>query len=165
LVIPTTPVQGPPFPHPPPPPPPPPPPLPTAPRLPSPGRRPNPPPTPQAACCMASLLSPDSSAHTDLAMLVCSVSLFPQLGTCPGAAERVGQDQSTFTFGRCVPTTVRCGRFRSRCGAFRAARCARRFPSLADSKCKPVSTLRSGRRAPSRWRKPRLSLWRSTSVA
>ena len=47
----------------------------------------------------------------------CSVSLFPQRGTCPGTAERVGQDQSTFTFGRCVSTVVRCCRFPSRCGA------------------------------------------------
>jgi hypothetical protein len=58
---------------------------------------------------------PISSDHTDLATLACSVSLFPQRGTCAGTAERVGQDQSTFTFGRCVSTAVRCCRFPGHC--------------------------------------------------
>ena len=52
-----------------------------------------------------------------LAMVACSVRLFPQRGTCPGAAERAGQDESTFTFGRCVSTVVCCCRFPCRCGA------------------------------------------------
>ncbi len=43
-----------------------------------------------------------------LATVACSLSLFPQRGTCAGTAERVGQDQSTLTFGRCVSTAVRC---------------------------------------------------------
>jgi len=50
---------------------------------------------------------PVTSAHTDLTTVACSVSLFPQRGTCAGTAERVGQDQSTNTFGRCVLPGVR----------------------------------------------------------
>jgi hypothetical protein len=49
-----------------------------------------------------------------ISMAACS--LFPQRGTCPGTAERVGQDQSTFTFGRCVSKAVRWCRFPGRCG-------------------------------------------------
>ena len=46
---------------------------------------------------------------TSLWWVACSgLALFPQRGLCPErAAVRVGQDEPTLTFGRCVPPTVR----------------------------------------------------------
>jgi hypothetical protein len=49
-----------------------------------------------------SLLGSLFLVHSETKAATVACSLFPQRGSCAGTAERVGQDQSTKTFGRCV---------------------------------------------------------------